>query len=163
MSALVRMVNETYSPTDSDEAVIDVLSVEGRANPYLIREQTDLDRQTVNNALIRLTSAGWVRKVTRGLYEFVEDPRAETSDETIDWRDQLHDDLVAMGVTGSDRDRVEALAEFFNEHGTLSRRLALENDVVSEWGWDQAKDILAETSVVERPNQRTWRWVGKDD
>jgi hypothetical protein len=156
------MVNETYDPTDSDAAVIDVLATEGRANPYLIREQTDLDRQTINAALSRLQAAGWVRKVTRGLYEFVEDPRQETSS-PADWRDQLHDDLVGMGVTGSDRDRVEALAAFFAEHGTLSRRLALENDVVTEWGWDQAKDILAETSVVERPDQRTWRWVGEGE
>jgi predicted transcriptional regulator len=156
------MVNEAYDPAESDEAVIDVLAVEGRANPYLIREQTDLDRATVNAALSRLCAAGWVRKVTRGLYEFVEDPREETATAT-DWEDQLHDDLVAMGVTGSDRDRVEALAAFFAEHGTLSRRLALENEVVSEWGWDQAKDLLAETSIVERPDQRTWRWVGEGE
>lgn len=162
MNALVRMVNESYEPADSDEAVIDVLAVEGRANPYLIREHTDLDRATVNAALSRLCAAGWVRKVTRGLYEFVEDPRGE-SDGPTDWREQLHADLNRMGVSGSTRDRVEALAEFFAEHGTLSRRLALENEVVSEWGWDQAKDLLAETSVVERPDQRTWVWVGVDE
>lgn len=156
------MVNEGYQPNDSDEAVIGVLSVEGRANPYLIREQTDLTRATINESLSRLCAAGWVRKVTRGLYEFVEDPRGQTGT-AVDWQDQLHDDLVAMGVTGSDRDRVEALAAFFAEHGTLSRRLALENDVVTEWGWDQAKDLLAETSVVERPDQRTWRWVGEGE
>lgn len=69
------MVNERFEPNDREEAVLSVLKVEHRANPYLVREQTDLGKGDINTALTRLTSAGWVRKVTRGLYEFVDDPR----------------------------------------------------------------------------------------
>lgn len=68
------LVNEEYEPTDADERVLKVLA-EGRANPLLIRETTGLRKQRVNDSLDRLTSAGWVRKVTRGLYELVDDPR----------------------------------------------------------------------------------------
>ena len=156
------MVNESYDPDDREEDVLNVLKEEGRVNPYLVRQRTEYGKGEINTSLKSLSDAGWIRRVCRGLYEFVEDPRQETSS-PADWRDQLHDDLVEMSVYGSDRDRVEALAAFFAEHGTLSRRLALENEVVSEWGWDQAKDLLAETSVVERPDQRTWRWVGEGE
>lgn len=69
-------MNREYDPTDHDEQVLTVLE-EGRANPLYIREETDLPKQRINDSLQRLTSAGWVRKVTRGLYELVEDPRAE--------------------------------------------------------------------------------------
>lgn len=67
-------VNRDYEPTEHDEQVIGVLK-EGRANPMYLREQTGLSKQRVNDALQRLQSAGWVRKVTRGLYELVDDPR----------------------------------------------------------------------------------------
>ncbi len=67
-------VNEDYEPADSDEQVLEVLK-EGRANPKWIREQTGLKKQRVNDALERLQTAGWVKKLTRGLYELVGDPR----------------------------------------------------------------------------------------
>lgn len=67
-------VNRDYEPTDRDEQIIQVLK-DGRANPLLLREETGLEKQRVNESLQRLTSAGWVRKVTRGLYELVDDPR----------------------------------------------------------------------------------------
>ncbi len=67
-------MNEDYDPADSDELVLEVLK-EGRANPKWIREQTGLKKQRVNDALERLQNAGWVRKLTRGLYEIVDDPR----------------------------------------------------------------------------------------
>jgi len=67
-------VNEDYEPAESDEKVLEVLK-EGRANPKWIREQTGLKKQRVNDALERLMNAGWVRKLTRGLYELVDDPR----------------------------------------------------------------------------------------
>jgi len=69
------MVNEDYEPSESDEWIIDVLAAEGRVNPYLLREETGLSKQAINERLKQLTAAGWVRKVTRGLYEFNEDPR----------------------------------------------------------------------------------------
>jgi hypothetical protein len=74
------MVNPDFEPTDAEETILDVLKTEYRANPYLIRERTDLGKGEVNTAMVRLTSAGWVSKVTRGLYEFVEDPREEAPD-----------------------------------------------------------------------------------
>lgn len=72
------MVNPDFEPTDEEEAVLEVMEDENRANPLLIREETSLGKGHINTALTRLTSAGWVRKITRGLYEFVEDPRTET-------------------------------------------------------------------------------------
>lgn len=71
------MVNENFEPSDADEAVLSVFKDYGFANPYLIREETEMEKGDVNTCLVRLTSAGWVEKVTRGLYEFVEDPRDE--------------------------------------------------------------------------------------
>ena len=70
------MVNEEYEPDAVEDTVIDVLRDAERANPYLIRERAgDLSKQQINNALRNLTAAGWVRKVTRGLYDYVADPR----------------------------------------------------------------------------------------
>jgi len=71
------MVNENHEPTDDEDAVIRLLAEEGRANPYLIREETGLAKQNVNEALKQLQAAGWVEKRTRGLYDFVEDPRED--------------------------------------------------------------------------------------
>jgi hypothetical protein len=71
------MVNESFEPTDDEEEVLEVLRDEWRVNPMLIRDRTGIDKGTVNTALTRLTSAGWVRKVTRGLYEYVDDPRRD--------------------------------------------------------------------------------------
>jgi len=76
------MVNPDFQPTDNEEAVIDVMEEENKANPLRIREQTGLGKGDINTALTRLTSAGWVRKITRGLYEFVDDPRTESTEQT---------------------------------------------------------------------------------
>lgn len=67
-------LNTEFEPLEDDEEVLNVLK-DGRANPMLIREETNLSKQRVYDALQRLVSAGWVRKVTRGLYELAEDPR----------------------------------------------------------------------------------------
>ena len=72
-------MNENYEPTEIDEAVLEILK-EGRANPLYIREKADLPKQRVNESLERLRSAGWVKKVTRGLYELVGDPRESQDD-----------------------------------------------------------------------------------
>lgn len=77
------MVNENYEPTDREDEIIDVMRDEGRANPYLLRDRTGYSKGDVNTALSNLTSAGWVKKVTRGLYEFVEDPRARDVEDEI--------------------------------------------------------------------------------
>ena len=71
------MVNESHEPTDDEDAVVRLLAEERRANPYLIREETGLAKQNVNEALKQLQAAGWVEKRTRGLYDFVADPRED--------------------------------------------------------------------------------------
>ena len=73
------MVNADYEPTADEDQILSVIEEETRVNPYLLRERTGLDKGSVNTALTRLTSAGWVRKVTRGLYEYVDDPRDDTA------------------------------------------------------------------------------------
>lgn len=56
---------------DRDRAVLEVLS-DGRANPYLIREETGLGKGDVNTVLNKLGRHGYLRQVTRGLYEITE-------------------------------------------------------------------------------------------
>ena len=76
------MVNENYEPGENEDDILDVLKEGrgenepwGRANPLYLRERTGLNKQQVNYALNQLMAAGWVRKVTDGLYELVTDPR----------------------------------------------------------------------------------------
>jgi len=76
------MVNETFEPTDACEAVLDVFKNGretedpwGRANPRYVIDETGLEKQNVEYQLRRLQDAGWITKIARGLYEFVEDPR----------------------------------------------------------------------------------------
>lgn len=78
------MPNEDYDPTEKDEQVLDALKQGrrqgdpwGRANPKWLVEQTDLDKGNVEFCLRNLSSAGWVTRVSRGLYEFVADPRED--------------------------------------------------------------------------------------
>ena len=76
MSATI-VVNENFEPTGQQESVLDVLKDEQRVNPLRVRDVTSIDKQRVNDALSSLVDAGWVRRVNRGLYEFVEDPRED--------------------------------------------------------------------------------------
>lgn len=92
------MVNPRFEPTEKEDRVLSVLQEENRANPYLLRQETGLGKGDVNTALTRLTSAGWVRKVTRGLYEFVEDPRDDQEDDA---------DSSPGAVAASGRDQEE--------------------------------------------------------
>lgn len=69
------MVNEDFKPTENQEAVLEVLKEEHRVNPLRVREITGFEKQRVNEALGSLVDAGWVKRVTRGLYEFNRDPR----------------------------------------------------------------------------------------
>lgn len=61
---------------DRDRAVLSVLA-DGRANPYLIREETGLDKGDVNTVLNKLGRHGYLQQVTRGLYEITDSGRAE--------------------------------------------------------------------------------------
>ena len=69
------VVNESFEPTPQQERVLDVFKREQRANPLRVRDVTGMEKQRVNDALGSLVDAGWVRRVNRGLYELVEDPR----------------------------------------------------------------------------------------
>lgn len=70
------MVNEEYAPSDNEGQILELLK-DGRVTPKLIKDETGLNDQQVNYALNQLIAAGWIRKVTTGLYELVEDPREE--------------------------------------------------------------------------------------
>lgn len=78
------MVNEEFEPDERQEAILEILKEgqeEGRpwgyANPKRLEEKLKTRRQYVNRALQGLVDAGWVVKVTRGLYRFNRDPREE--------------------------------------------------------------------------------------
>ena len=81
------MANERHSPSESEERVLEVFKEGrdagepwGRANPLYLRERTGMEKSTVEYCLRQLTTAGWLRKVAAGLYEFDTDPRAEADD-----------------------------------------------------------------------------------
>jgi len=65
---------------ERDREVLSVLA-EGRANPYLLREETGMDKGDVNTVLNRLGRGGYLTQVTRGLYEITEKGRAVVIDD----------------------------------------------------------------------------------
>jgi len=79
-TAAMDRMNPDHDPSDHEEVVLSVLKNQpgGRANAMLLREEADeLSKQQINVALNQLQAAGWVEKVTRGLYDLVGDPREE--------------------------------------------------------------------------------------
>ncbi len=81
------VVNEHYEPTEKDEQVLTALKRGrgegepwGRANPRWLVEETNLSKSNVEFCLRSLRDAGWIRRIARGLYELVEDPRQQTDD-----------------------------------------------------------------------------------
>jgi hypothetical protein len=112
-----------YEPDEEEQAVLDVLREHGRANPMLIREETDLRKEYVSRALTGLQKAGVVTKVTRGLYDHV----PENDDEFT--HDRVEVDTAALERALSD---IEAAAERGNGNGlqdALDRaREVLNND-----------------------------------
>ena len=78
------MVNERYDPTENDEIVLEAFKQGrdsgdpwGRANPRWLMDETDLEKGNVEFSLRSLRDAGWIERISRGLYEFVDDPREE--------------------------------------------------------------------------------------
>ncbi|RDZ50419.1 hypothetical protein C5B91_21290 [Haloferax sp. Atlit-10N] len=76
------MPNEHYEPTEDDELILEALKQGresgqpwGRANRVWLSEQTGLNKGSAEYSLRNLTSAGWIERPARGLYEFVVDPR----------------------------------------------------------------------------------------
>lgn len=71
-------------PDETDRQVLGVLRRERRANPKLIREQTGLDKGTVNTVLVRASRHGDVEQVERGLYDYTGDDALSVVDsETV--------------------------------------------------------------------------------
>lgn len=71
------MVNENYTPNEREERIIDFVKDEpgGRVTNRYVRENIGLPAERVDPALNNLEKAGWVKRLTRGFYELVEDPR----------------------------------------------------------------------------------------
>lgn len=183
------MVNEDFQPSDAEEDVLDVLKAEWRANPYLLREETGHGKGAVNTALTRLTSAGWVRKVTRGLYEFVDDPREtsespsepETESESGSGDAGTIEDALAGWRHGRYEEEREASQEIAEQATEWLRETELPKvskaDVPLEdlaYGDREGRDPntlwtevirdawrhAADQGYVEQPNSRAYRWTG---
>lgn len=77
-----RMVNEDYEPDDMEESVLEVMK-DGRDRgepwgytmPSVAGKSLNARRQYTSRALDNLTRAGWVERLGRGFYRYVEDPR----------------------------------------------------------------------------------------
>lgn len=61
---------------DLHESILDELH-DGRVTPSLVAEATGESRQLMNSRLRDLVMGGHVRKVHKGLYELVDDPRED--------------------------------------------------------------------------------------
>lgn len=78
------MVNREYTPSSAEEEIINLLQ-EGRdenlpwgyTTPAHVRQELGIEEGNESFHLRQLTSAGWIEKVARGFYRFVEDPRQE--------------------------------------------------------------------------------------
>jgi len=80
----ILMPNEDFEPSEDCERVLEVLKENrktgkpwGRTNPRYIIDETGLEKPNVEYYLRRLNDAGWIQKIARGLYEFVDDPRKD--------------------------------------------------------------------------------------
>ena len=76
------MVNTNYNPSEPEEEILALLK-EGRAEdrpwghttPAHVREELEIEEGNESFHLRQLTNAGWIERVARGFYRFVEDPR----------------------------------------------------------------------------------------
>ena len=109
-----------YEPDDQEQVVLDVIRQEGRVNPMRVREQTEIRKQYVNDALKQLQKAGVIKKVNRGLYEHV----PEVDDDYPSHEQQIRDAVAnvrdAYEDVDGDRlgaalDELEALVEVNDE------------------------------------------------
>ena len=105
-----------YEPDENEQAVLEVVREEFRVNPMRVRDQTDLRKQYVNDALRQLQKAGVIRKVNRGLYEHVPENDDEYTDDDEELRQAVRDareayeDVDGDGV-GDAIARLEELTE----------------------------------------------------
>lgn len=82
MAVTANMVNEDYEPSENDERILAVLKDGreegepwGRASPRYLVDETGSKKGNVEFSLRSLSDAGWIKRVSRGLYELVDDPR----------------------------------------------------------------------------------------
>ena len=102
------MVNEEYEPNKHEERVLEFIKQDGdRFTNRWVREQTSMPAERVDPALNNLEKAGWVRRLTRGFYEFVEDPRQRDRVE-----DQNDTDVVAWVRKNQPVERSEIVDAF---------------------------------------------------
>jgi len=78
------MVNEQYSPSETEEEILELLKKGrdegvpwGYTSPGYLRQELDIDEGNESYHLRQLRSAGWIEKLARGFYRFVEDPRED--------------------------------------------------------------------------------------
>jgi len=129
------MVNEDYRPDAVEDAVMTVLRRENRATPYLIREETeDLSKQEIGHALSSLAAAGWVSKRTRGLYDYVEDPRLEGGEA------EPEEDLGGVG-----HDRARELIDSWEPSDQVNTQRARED----------ARELIAFLSRHDAPQSKS--------
>lgn len=71
------MGNPDYEPDEYEEQILDFMRDEpgGRVTNRHVRKQLDFPAERVDNSLNNLRKAGWVKRITRGFYEFRTDPR----------------------------------------------------------------------------------------
>ena len=106
-----------YQPDETERKVLDLLREEHRANPMRIREQTDVRKQYVNDALTQLRKAGVVEKVNRGLYEHVPEadddytPLSERLQNIVDDAREAHEELNGDDLA----EALDRLAELVEE------------------------------------------------
>lgn len=76
------MVNEDYEPAEAEDRILALMQRGreegepwGHTTPAHVREQLDIGDGNESFHLRQLCSAGWIERVARGFYQFVEDPR----------------------------------------------------------------------------------------
>ena len=104
-----------YQPDEREQAVLDVLREEWRANPYLIRQQVDIRKQYVNDALKQLVKAQLVRKVTDGLYEYAGDDAPDVSKARRHLEDAIR--AAERGDHRELRDKLQATRDALGSNG----------------------------------------------
>jgi hypothetical protein len=166
---LPMLESDDLSP--ADRAVLDMLR-EGRVTAPFVAEQQDYSLQYVRDRLGRLVEHGNARKVYEGLYELVEDPR-RSDDEDDD------SEPVDVDRLGFDRDltpeRREVLVAWLDHVRGVDDGVT-KSDFEGWWNdqrqqqtgygagsfWEAfAKASMTQSEEFDKPNARTYRWVGE--
>jgi predicted transcriptional regulator of viral defense system len=76
------MVNRDYQPNQHEHDVMDFITAEEcpRVTNGYVRKQLDKPPERVDPALNNLRKAGWLRRLDRGFYELVDDPRKSSKE-----------------------------------------------------------------------------------